>query len=308
MKKLKLLFNRQDGATVAIVAISMVVLLGFSALVVDGGALYLEKSRVQKSVDAAVLAGAQVLPAKENAANIAMAVAAENGVTLDRADILVTESSIEVKAQTETDLTFAQVFGFSTANVAAVARAEKGGTIVGGSGFLPLVVLDEVYIPGQQVELTSPPGSGETGNYGYIRFAEGNLAENIKNGYKGHLEAGMKVSTEPGNNTSSIHVRNAINDRIDSDKGKPKCQSHLTVDSSCKKLIFIPMVDTLSVPGSSQKVTIEGFAAFLLTDDRIRSSNNSIIRGIFVEDQIFPGDVSTTAIKSYGLTSVKLVN
>jgi hypothetical protein len=308
MNKLYSLIKKQDGAIAAIVAISMVVLFGFSALVVDGGALYLEKSRVQKSVDAAVLAGAQVLPDKGRAKDIAMAVAAENGVAIHRDDIVVTDSSIEVKAQKEKNLTFAAIMGLSTANVPAKARAEKGGTVVGGNGFLPLVVIDAAYQPGQEVKLTSPPGSGETGNYGYIRFPEGNLAQNITNGYKGHLEAGMKVTTDPGNNTSSIHVRNALNGRIDSDRGKLKCQSVETVDSSCKKLIFIPMVDTLSVSGASEKVEILGFAAFLLTDDQIRPSNDSIIKGIFVTDQVFPGDVVGTATKSYGVTSVKLVN
>jgi Flp pilus assembly protein TadG len=307
MKSLISLITKQEGSVLAIVAISMAVLLSFSALVVDGGALYLEKSRVQKAVDAAVLAGAQVLPATEKATAVAIEVAAENGVTLVRDDIVVTNSSIEARAQKETDLTFTAIMGFSTANVAASARAEKGGTISGGNGFIPLVVVEDAYVPGQEVELTSPPGSGATGNYGYIRFDEGTLAQNITNGYNGHLEAGKKVFTDPGNKTSSIHVRNAINNRIASDDSKLKCQSALTADSSCKKLIYIPMVDKITVAGSSEQVTIVGFAAFLLTDDQIRPSSDSILRGYFV-DSVFPGDVVSDSTKSFGLSSVKLVN
>ena len=49
----------ESGATVVIVALFMVVLLGFAALAIDGGRLYLEKSELQKALDAAVLAGAQ---------------------------------------------------------------------------------------------------------------------------------------------------------------------------------------------------------------------------------------------------------
>ncbi|MCD8508822.1 MAG: pilus assembly protein TadG-related protein [Bacillus sp. (in: Bacteria)] len=188
MKKKSSLFKTEDGAALAVVSLSMAVLLSISAIVIDGGALYLEKSRVQKAVDAATLAGAQVLPATERAREIAIDIASENGITIDNENILITDTSIEVSAQAEKELTFARIMGFSSTNVSARARAEKGGTVVGGSGFLPLVVVEDAFKQGQLVELTSPPGNGATGNYGYIRFDEGTLAYNITHGYKGHLE------------------------------------------------------------------------------------------------------------------------
>ncbi|MCD8508823.1 MAG: hypothetical protein LRY73_02285 [Bacillus sp. (in: Bacteria)] len=92
--------------------------------------------------------------------------------------------------------------------------------------------------------------------------------------------------------------------RINSDMSKLKCQDPLTADNSCNKLIYIPMVDTISVSGSSEKVTIVGFAAFLLVDDTVKPSNNSILRGYFV-DSVFPGDVVASTEKSFGLSAVK---
>jgi len=57
MKKLKC----NKGQSLVLVVISMLVMLGFSGLVVDVGNVYLEKVRLQNAVDAAALAGGQEL-------------------------------------------------------------------------------------------------------------------------------------------------------------------------------------------------------------------------------------------------------
>lgn len=59
---------RQDesGATAAIVVICMTALLGMLGLVVDGGVLFLERTELQKAVDAAALAGAQAYSVKSD--------------------------------------------------------------------------------------------------------------------------------------------------------------------------------------------------------------------------------------------------
>ena len=83
MKRLSL--KDESGATVVIVALFMVVLLGFAALAIDGGRLYLEKSRLQKALDAAVLAGAQELRSSpDKAKSIAIDTAQKNGFTITK--------------------------------------------------------------------------------------------------------------------------------------------------------------------------------------------------------------------------------
>lgn len=314
MKKKCLLIKEQDGAVIVLVALLMVVLLSISALVVDVGALYLEKSRVQKAVDAAVLAGVQVLPATERAKEIAIAVADKNGVVIidnnNNEDvvknIVVTPTSIEVITETEIDLTFARIMGFSTANIAARARAEKSGTITGGSGFLPIIIEKGAFILGQESPLTLQPSTSDTGNFGYISFEDGTLALNITNGYQGYLSVGSVLTTKPGNNTSSNAVREAINNRIALDENKLHCQSPSTADNSCNKLIYIPMVNHLKTVSGASPITIVGFAALLLTNNGIHPSTNNVITGHFIES-IYPGDVGT-GTESFGLSSVKLVN
>ena len=55
------LVREHKGATVVFVAIAMVMFLGFAALAVDLGYLYVVRGELQNAADAGALAGAQVL-------------------------------------------------------------------------------------------------------------------------------------------------------------------------------------------------------------------------------------------------------
>lgn len=52
-------FHRDEGATIVLVAISMVVLIGFVGLVIDGGVVFDERRHLQNGADAAALAIAE---------------------------------------------------------------------------------------------------------------------------------------------------------------------------------------------------------------------------------------------------------
>ena len=58
MKLLKKIVKHEDGQVLVIVALLMVVLVGFAALLIDVGAMYLTKTNMQNAADAAALAGA----------------------------------------------------------------------------------------------------------------------------------------------------------------------------------------------------------------------------------------------------------
>jgi Flp pilus assembly protein TadG len=106
------LARREDGAVLVVVALTMAVLLGFSALVIDMGALYLEKSRLQSALDAAALAGAQELPDTAGAASAARKYYAANGC--DAAGLSVTfpdAETITCSGEQTVQTTFARVLG-----------------------------------------------------------------------------------------------------------------------------------------------------------------------------------------------------
>ena len=70
----------EKGSVMVMVVIGLIVLIGFTGLVIDGGQAYMTKSRLQNAADAAALAGAQSLPTAGTAANAAITYAGRNGM------------------------------------------------------------------------------------------------------------------------------------------------------------------------------------------------------------------------------------
>lgn len=77
---IKKLSGNQKGSVMIIVTISLLVLVGFAGLAIDGGSAYLAKSRLQISADAAALAGAKDLPSITASTDKAIEYAQKNGM------------------------------------------------------------------------------------------------------------------------------------------------------------------------------------------------------------------------------------
>ena len=91
--------NRQGGAVAVTVGVSMVMLIGFLALVIDLGHLYITKTELQNAADAAALAGAKELNGKAsgvaNAVTKATEIAAQNRYDFSKpVDITVDNISV----------------------------------------------------------------------------------------------------------------------------------------------------------------------------------------------------------------------
>lgn len=76
--------NNNAGATAVMVAISMIMLLGFSALAIDVGYLFATRNELQNIADAGALAGAGFLGAQYGQ----LTIAEQQGFLFDRADIV----------------------------------------------------------------------------------------------------------------------------------------------------------------------------------------------------------------------------
>jgi Flp pilus assembly protein TadG len=126
----------QRGQSLVLVVISMTVLLGMAALVLDLGLGWYAKRQLQASVDAAALAGAQELPSNANAVSRAHEYILKNptrGVT-DVQDTTTTKclttapgcapvNALTVKASAKADTAFARIFGINSMTVGAKATA-----------------------------------------------------------------------------------------------------------------------------------------------------------------------------------------
>ena len=117
--KLRLFFKEESGVAVIFLAISMVVLMGFTALAVDFGLVYYQRSQLQTALDSAALAAAQKLPDKQAAIQAAITYAKKNGVEVSSDDEIIVEflnndTIVKVTASQETKTSFARIFNVDT--------------------------------------------------------------------------------------------------------------------------------------------------------------------------------------------------
>lgn len=148
--------NRDDrGASMVFIAICLVFLIGFAGLAVDVGALYAERTELQKGAEAAVLAIAEDCGHGTKPCDVPTASAtAEEYIDANATDLVGALDSLELDtvAQTVTviDRTersdggsiflpfFAQVIGFEGATVRAQASAAWGAP--SGMPTLPIII------------------------------------------------------------------------------------------------------------------------------------------------------------------------
>lgn len=118
----------ENGQTLIMVALALVVLIGFLALAIDVGNVYAERRKMQNAADAGALAGAWELcfgdPSLAETRALEYAID-RNGA--QSADVTFpTPWTVDVVASETADMFFAQVIGIPTMDVAAEAAAACG--------------------------------------------------------------------------------------------------------------------------------------------------------------------------------------
>lgn len=294
--------KNQKGVTNVLVIISMVVILGFTALVVDIGLILLERNKLENAADAAALAGAQELPTNPNKAiEKAKEYAVINGADLAKTSIVIKEnnSRIQVNIDNDVDFIFAKVLGNDKTNVVAGSAAIVGPVKEVYDGIRPFVIEDQTLTYGQRVVLKEGAGEGDNGNYGPVSLG-GNGANvyrnNIKYGYNGKLRVGDIIYTEPGNMSGpTIQGVEYITERDHS--------TFCNYSKDSLRIFTVPVVDSLDVNGR-KPVTIVGFAVFFL-EDADKKGGKTEIAGRFIEFTT-NGEIDMDQ-DDYGLKGMKLI-
>jgi hypothetical protein len=147
MRARKAQTRRQSGQMLLVAALSMAVLLGFTAMAIDVGMAYQDRRDLQNDADAAALAGAQHLPTNPTAAEDAAADwLTKNGIDSTQVtdvsveSTLVANDTIRVEVDDDFGWVFARVLGMTTSNIGAQAKA-RVGSLEGNSNMMPWAVI-----------------------------------------------------------------------------------------------------------------------------------------------------------------------
>lgn len=323
-------YDEQRGSVAVVTALFMVVLIGFSAFVMDLGVYYDQAAKLQNSLDSAVLAALQELPADNNssaawaaAENVAISYAALNEIDITADDIqpiykddVTTNSIIGLKATKSivVEYNFARVLGI---NSETLTRTSSAGLVPAGGirGAVPLSVtssslskaIDNGIITGITIKCSSNTGeigidcTGVKGWFGAMRY-DGSGASTYSNllayGYSGALTVGQVIDMENGN--LSGPTMDGFTTRYN------KCKDGCTADNylpDCPRLVYVPVVEVIS----SSQVKIVSFASFFL-ESCGGSGNDSYIKAAYIENTVVPDSVAGASGADYGLYVGKLLD
>lgn len=318
-KKLDDLKGDQQGSAMVLIAIAMVAILGFTALVTDIGLMALDKERLANAVDAAALAGAHELPvnpfkAREVAASYAQSNGCDSAIPTVLADNDRPNSKITVTASREVNFIFARILGFNTSTVNARATARVEG-LTSFNRAVPLSIPDQTFNfytrytlkQGSNSDEPSPLGPGNLGALslgGNDRPDQGAsiYEDNLRDGYDGKLAVGDLIDTETGD--KSAPTLRAIKYRIGLCTHSPPCTPY-SFDPGCKRILIVPVYEPVLLDhGQVKKIRIIGFAAFLVDTVEGQGKENYIY-GYFIK-MVANGD-SNFDQADYGLYGARLI-
>lgn len=295
--------REERGATVVLVAVGMVAVIGMAALSLDIGELVRVRAHLSDAAIAAALSAARELPDNPNAARqLAVTVAHANGVD-DPVDVIISSSKtggpqdrVTVTVRGYATFRFAPVLGRNGANVVQSATAQVG-TASGMRGLVPLGVQKGPFQYGQIYTLKSDD-TLVPGNFGALALGgtgADNYRDNLQHGYSGVIKTGMQIETEPGDMTGP--TEEGLQPRIAADPSAT-CE---TVKPGSPRILYVPIVDFTGVHGRDT-VPVVGFAAFFLS-----GVDKGKVTGCFLR-LVSDGDwAPLDPANDYGLHTVALV-
>lgn len=302
-KRFQTLLENEQGNVLVMVAMSMVMLCGFTALVADGGSLFLEKSELQKGLDAASLAGARELTGSEsNAVAAAIEVAGKNNVTITASNIKIGSNYIQISKTTTKDLTFARILGINSADVPASAKAEIGGSLA-KARTIPVGIEQEDFKKGAAYQLNFDSKNKVNGNFGLLAIdgpGGKTVRDSIANGTDNPVTVPSTVPTKTGLTWGDMSK--GIQYRMDEDQNMEKCSSYDTADGTCARVIYVPIVESYAFAHGKSNVNVVGIAAFW-----VKSIEKQAIVGQFI-DIVLPGDFTPVGdANDFGVYTERLV-
>jgi hypothetical protein len=309
-------FVRRDerGQAIVLMVLSLLVIMGMAALVLDVGNWYHTKRRLQGTADAAALAGAQLLPDDSSGAQSqALTYANKNGGDVAGANITVTSTvvpndTISVRARRTDAGIFSGIVGISGADIDARAKARVGPPAKARYVAPMVVFCDHPLIhncagdsepdfgPGNQTTMDYDP-MGAPGAYGMLNLDGGNgtpgssdEADWILHGFDKYLPTG-DYRSDPGAKFSSSNIQDALQARLGT-------------------VLLFPVYKQIDGTGQNAVYEIIGWIGFHLTSYDVHG-NNAVLHGYFTEfiaqGILAGGGGGSGPSSSFGVKSIQLI-
>ena len=268
--KMKILLKKEEGAGAVLFAVTLTVLLGFTALVVDYGRPALAVRRLQNAADSAALAASQELPVS---AGDPAAISRVKSVALQRS------AAVELLA----------LGGVRNTVPIAVKKEEFDNKLAEGDYYMQLKYG------------SSNNDGGDFGAADLDGIAAGGANDyltRLKYGYDDMLYIGDVILVESGN--MSGPTKTGTTYRFNSCPHTPQCTAeHFEAD--CPRVMLVPVVHSIG----NKKLVVDGFAPFFL-DGVSGSGNKCEVFGTYIPGIVVDGEVTGNA-NAYGTYGRKLV-
>jgi hypothetical protein len=285
----------ERGAISVIVALTMVVLLGFAALAIDVGMVYAERAQLQNGADAAAIATAQncALTGQDidctGIPSVARSLANSNALDArsNIKDLVINRSTRKVTVTTgaledgqspnRVSLIFARALGVDSSEVAASSTATWGSPTAGPAPF-PITFSECELKEGsgwQVVEYrkksdgTPACAGGPPGGFGSL------------NQVSGKCEALVDVTKgASGSNTGNLGA-------------PPNCRAVLDewrnkIEAGTPPIGLFPIYDEVTDSGNNGVYHLVGFAAFEVHGWKLKQEGSSVYPDSF-RDNYYPG-------------------
>ncbi len=305
IKSFKYLTQSRKGATAVIFALALTMILMMSALTIDVGASAMHKAKLIAALDSSALAGAQeYITNSDNVNNIVEQYLVNNSMDITSPEITIDETvrTIQISGSIQRDFYFARIFGFNNGIISGTSKA-RIDNISSLEGARPIAVVHQDFVYGDLYTLKEGGGDGTTGNYAAIALGGGGAAiykDNLLNGYTGKISVGDKIQTETGNIAGATET--SIHHLIDSCSHYPLC-TYSSYNRHCSRIMFIPVVNTLTVNGKKY-VEVLGFATFFL-EGVVNKAGQAEVIGRFITYNM--EGTTSSDINDYGTYGIKLV-
>ena len=289
----------ERGQAAVLVAVAIVAIFGFLALVTDVGQFYLTRNRLQAGADSSALAAAQDL-AQNKGQTVARTTAndyADRNITSTHQTVVTFSGpDVVVRINANQATFFGRVFGQATVAISAAATA--GGAPVTGVGDLVPIAVPFSGI-GSHVGSEHPAtfnfgqdgsNSASEGMFWLVNFTndqgvgESTYSEWIEHGYQDVVNVGDIM----GGTGMKAGLKSALKERM---------EEHPNV--------IVPLYDFTETSGGNKNYHVVGFAEFVITGYNFTGSNKNV-RGYFTTGTLVDGETGGPPPLDYGINTVRL--